>query len=180
MFLNENKMCPSIAIKSQPGYRILKGGFTHQIHVQRRLDSHLPASLSPPKNSVSYSEDLGGLECCSLVVSCNSLLTRGFCCWYCCFYSFSIPGTDFTSCRAALNLFVQHLPGPQCNISLEHYPPQCFEVMPAGTVGITVTSCQYFHSVSALGAVPAVAQATPFTNKVNIMPSLDPAEQNRR
>jgi hypothetical protein len=137
-------------------------------------------SLRPPRDSVSYSEDLSGLQPCSLVVSCNSLLTRGFCCWYCCFCSFSIPGTDFASCRAALSLFVQHLPEAHCNISLEHYPPQCSEVMPAEAVGITATSCQAFHSISALGAVPEVAQATPFTNRVNIMPSLDPAEQNRR
>lgn len=177
-FSKENKTWPSIPIKNQTDHLTLKEVPTHQIYVQRRLASHLPSSLSPRRDSFSYLEDQGGLQCCGLVVACNSLLTRGFCCWYCCFCSFSIPGTGFTSCRAALNLFVQRLPQPHYNISLEHYPLQCLEVMPAGAVGIAVTSCQCFHSISALGVVPAVAST--FTNKVNIVPSLDPAEQNRR
>lgn len=105
-----------------------------------RLTSHLSASVIPSRNGFSYLEDLAGLPSCSFVMSCNNLLTQRFCGWHYGLCSSSVPLPYFASCRAALNLFVQHLLEPHCNISLEDYPLKCFEVVPAAAVVITVTS----------------------------------------
>ena len=121
----------------------MKGALTRQTGVQGTLTRHLSASVIPSRNKFSHGEGFAGSHFCSLAVSCNNLFSRGFCCWYC-FCSFSIPPTYPTSCRAALNLFVQHLLEPRCDISLEHCPRKCFEVVPAEAVLITVTSFSAF------------------------------------
>lgn len=166
--------------KNQIGFLPMKGALTHQIRAQGSLTSYLLASVIHSRKDFLHLEDFAGLQFCNLAMSCNNLFTRGFCCWYCCFHPFSAPLTYFASCRAALNLFVQHLLEPHCNISLEHYPLKCFEVVPAEAVLITVASFQCFHSISAPGVIPAEAEATSFTNKINIMFSLDPTQQYKR
>lgn len=60
------------------GFLTMKGAFTHQIHVQGRLASHLSASVIPSR-WFSHLEDLVGLPSCHLAVSCNTSFTGGFC-----------------------------------------------------------------------------------------------------
>lgn len=79
----------------------MKGALTHQISVQGELTSQLLASVIHSRHDFSYLEDFASLQFCSLAVSCKNLFTGGFCCWYCCFRSFSAPLTYFASCRAS-------------------------------------------------------------------------------